>query len=563
MLTVKRLYLYGVMGIALTLLLWGLTDLVRFVLGELAQAVGSNPAFGGRFEREELSRAVALVLVAGSIFGVHLALVRRSLQGSPAEIADERASASRATYFFLVLIGTGIAFGTSLFELVDQLITSVAFGQRSWGLAGSVSSVIVVGSAWALHVLARRTDLRSAPERTAGDWLTRAYLYGALFATVLLASFAASQVLTTVARQLLDLRPLWETTRWWQEAIVGPLAGTLVCTAGWLTHWFFANRLLHAPDPMGEAHRSSRTRRGYFLTVVLASAATVLVLAMTSLQSVFAEMMGAWRPTDGSRLIEDIGGPLLMAAPFALVWWWHLRRVSRESFALGGPVEARASTRTGRFIVAIVGLAGFATGLAWTLQSLLDAIGTSSRASLFSSATLADAVAPALAVGLVGLVMWTPAWALSQRDRARHAVEAATSTSRRAYLLLVSGVAVVAAMGSLAFLVWQATRLLLESGELHDSSWALAILAVAAVVLLYHLWELRSDLVVARTSGAGEPEMPPTPPIDTASRELETILISAPAGSDFRVLNAAIRSELPDGYELRVVPDAKPTTTES
>ena len=139
---------------------------------------------------------------------------------------------------------------------------------------------------------------------------------------------------------------------------------------------------------MGEAHRSSRTRRGYFLAVVLASAASVLVLAMTSLQNVFAELMGAWRPTDGSRLIEDVGGPLLMAAPFALAWWWHLRRVSRESFALGGPVEARASTRTGRFVVATVGLAGFAAGLAWTLQSLFDAIGTSSRASLFSSASL-------------------------------------------------------------------------------------------------------------------------------------------------------------------------------
>ena len=52
-------------------------------------------------------------------------------------------------------------------------------------------------------------------------------------------------------------------------------------------------------------------------------------------------------------------------------------------------------------------------------------------------------------------------------------------------------------------------------------------------------------------------------PTDAVSRELETIQISAPAGADFRILNAAIRSELPDGYELRVLPDAKPTTTES
>ena len=551
MLTVKRLYLYGVLGVALVLLLWGLTDLVRFVLDELAQVAGSTPAFGGQFLREELSRAVALVLVAGSIFAVHLALVRRSLRGSAAEIADERASASRATYFFLVLAGTAIATSMALFEVGDQLISMMAFGERSWDLVSPMGSVIVVGSAWVAHILVRRGDLRSAPARTAGDWLTRAYLYGVLFASALLASFAAAQVLTTVARRLLDLRPLWESAGWWQGAISGPLAGALVVSAGWLIHWLLADRLLHAPDPMGEAHRSSGTRRGYFLAVVLASAGAVLVLATMSLQNVFAEMLGAWRSIDGSRLIEDIGGPLLMIAPFTLAWWWHIRRVSRESLALGGPVAARASTRTGRLVVATVGLAGLAAGLAWSVQLLLDAVGTSSRASLFSTAVLADGVAPALAIGLVGLVLWTPAWALSQRDRAAHAVEAATSTSRRAYLLLVSGLAVIAAMGSLAFLVWQATRLLLESGDLHDSSWALAILLVAAIVLIYHLWQLRSDLLVARVSDAMEPE-PPAP--DAAPRELETIHISAPPGADFRVLNAAIRSELPDGYELRIIP---------
>ena len=107
MLTMKRLYLYGVLGVALVLLLWGLTDLVRFALEQLSRALGTSPAFGDRLGREELSLAVALVLVAGSIFGVHLAFIRRSLRGDPADVADERASASRSTYFFLVLLGTG------------------------------------------------------------------------------------------------------------------------------------------------------------------------------------------------------------------------------------------------------------------------------------------------------------------------------------------------------------------------------------------------------------------------------------------------------------------------
>jgi hypothetical protein len=37
----------------------------------------------------------------------------------------------------------------------------------------------------------------------------------------------------------------------------------------------------------------------------------------------------------------------------------------------------------------------------------------------------------------------------------------------------------------------------------------------------------------------------------------ELLEISAPAGADFKVLNAAIRTELPDGYSIRVVsPDS-------
>ena len=206
--------------------------------------------------------------------------------------------------------------------------------------------------------------------------------------------------------------------------------------------------------------------------------------------------------------------------------------------------------RTGRLAVAFVGLAGLAGGLAWQLQALFDAVGSSSRVSLFTSSDSGDAGTSALALALVGLVLWTPAWALAQRDRVRYTVEDATATSRRAYLMLVSGLSVLAAMGSLAYLVWQATRVLLESGGVDDASWAFAILVVSVLVLAYHIWQLSSDLAVARVHEDGVRRT-------AASRATEIIEISAPAGADFRVLNAAIRSELPEGYELQVVTRAR------
>ena len=43
-----------------------------------------------------------------------------------------------------------------------------------------------------------------------------------------------------------------------------------------------AERLRAAPDPMGQAQRTSQTRRGYFVVTVLASAATDAIMALRS-----------------------------------------------------------------------------------------------------------------------------------------------------------------------------------------------------------------------------------------------------------------------------------------
>lgn len=551
MLTLKRTYLYAVLGIALAAMLIGLTDVAR-VAFERAGDILASRSYVSEDMRAELSWALALVIVSVPVFLVHLGLVRRALRGPAAAVADERASASRATYFFIVLIVTAIVAGMRLIELVETLTTAVTYDHRAWGLAAPAAGTLVVGSAWLVHLWARRYDLRSAPANTAGDWLTRGYLYGALFATALLACHGAGTILTVIGRRVLDLRPAWESAVWWEDELAWAVALTLVVSGAWVVHWFLSIRLLRAAPPMGEAHRASRTRRGYFLAVVLAAAALWLILVSTSLRAVFAELAGTWRSTDGSRLIEDIGGPLLLAAPFVAVWWWHLRRASFEALAFGGNGLALATRRAGRLAVAFVGLAGLAIGLTWELQALLDALGSAGQETLFSSNDVTDVSTSALAGALVGLVMWGPAWMLSQRDRSHDIIAAATSAARRAYLFLVSGLAVVALMIALAFVVYQATRLLLGTELVDDSSWAPAVLIVSAIVLLYHLWCLRADMTIARAAEAA------LVPSTAEERAIETIEISAPGGADFKVLNAAIRTELPEGFELRVIAQDTP-----
>ncbi len=407
MLTMKRIYLYSVLGIALAVMVWGLNDIVRVAFDRLGDMLWSRDYVSDDM-RSELSWALALVIVSVPVFVVHLGLVRRSLRGPAA--ADERASASRATYFFLVLLIAGGFAGMRLVELIQTLLGTVVFDHRAWGLAASAAGTIVIGGAWALHIWARRRDLRAAPVRTAGDWLTRAYLYGALFATALLTCVGVGNSLTAIARGVLDLRPTWQRVNWWEDELVWAFALTLVAAAAWLTHWLFASRLLVAAPPMGDAHRSSQTRRGYFLVVALAASALSLLFVSMGLSVAFAELAGTWRPTEGSRLIEEIGGPLLLAVPFIAAWWWHLRRAAAEALAFGDSALARATRRAGRLVVAFVGLAGLAIGLTWELQALLDAIGSAGRETLFSGDEIAEVSTSALAGALVGLVLWAPAW---------------------------------------------------------------------------------------------------------------------------------------------------------
>ena len=81
MLTVKRLYLYGVLGVALVPLLVGLTDLIRLVVEGLADAAGVRALGGAALAREELSWALALVVVAVPILSLHAWLLQRSMRG--------------------------------------------------------------------------------------------------------------------------------------------------------------------------------------------------------------------------------------------------------------------------------------------------------------------------------------------------------------------------------------------------------------------------------------------------------------------------------------------------
>ena len=119
-------------------------------------------------------------------------------------------------------------------------------------------------------------------------------------------------------------------------------------------------------------------------------------------------------------------------------------------------------------------------------------------------------------------------------------------------------------MGSGSWLLFQAIRGGLDAGGPQDVDWAIAVLAVTTTVLGYHLVQLRSDLALTRSTVEAQPveaqraaaQPVPTPAVlqDATGRATEALGISGPSGADFEALIAAIRSQLPEGYTLRVLP---------
>ena len=168
----KRLYVYGVMGAALVPLLWGLTSVLRLTVRWVAATVGSRDVVGAEVALDELSLALALVIVAVPVWLIHVWLAQRPLAGSTQQALDERASPARATYFFLVLtIAGGIAL-LQLYASLQELFRAALTDERTWGVAGAVAALVVTGAAWLGHLWWRRADLRAAPARLADDWLS-------------------------------------------------------------------------------------------------------------------------------------------------------------------------------------------------------------------------------------------------------------------------------------------------------------------------------------------------------------------------------------------------------
>jgi len=119
----RRLYLYVMSGITLTVVAWGLVLLARVALRDLFPGARLADEFDN--SREQLSQAIAMLGVGLPVWGVHWWLAQRGLRASNPDRDAERGSALRAAYFTLVLLVTLVAWVPSALEVLRWILTGL------------------------------------------------------------------------------------------------------------------------------------------------------------------------------------------------------------------------------------------------------------------------------------------------------------------------------------------------------------------------------------------------------------------------------------------------------
>jgi hypothetical protein len=156
-------------------------------------------------------------------------------------------------------------------------------------------------------------------------------------------------------------------------------------------------------------------------------------------------------------------------------------------------------------------------------------------------------------MALFGAALWIWSWGAASRRHAAAPADEAASTSRRAALLIVLAVSVLAGIASLGVILYRvfgaAFGLAMSGDAAAELSRPIAVLLVAVAVGLYHLGVLRRDQALRASA---EPEVP-APIVMEAAPAAVVLRLTGPAGSDTAAAAAALRAHLPPGYSLVVV----------
>ncbi|MEP7082095.1 MAG: DUF5671 domain-containing protein [Chloroflexota bacterium] len=558
--TARRLYVYLLSGIALGVLVVGVSMLLTVLFDALGLRSGGDVIFGNDdATRQQLTLASALTVVSLPLWLAHWVAAERSVAISRPTAAVERNSDVRGLYFAIAMSALLLVAGLALRGLLETAVFALAGGTDEFGFrnpAGDLALFLVAGAAWAYHVAIRARDWRVGPLEGPGAHLPRFYLYLATFVSLLVLLFGLTGLVELVGRLLLDAPAFGPTdTGWWAYPLATSVSSVVVGGGVWLGHWLFAQRLLGDPGWRGASERPARLRLAYYLIVIVVTAAVALGQLSSGVAAGLRAAFGVSEASESGQILGLILLPLIGAAIFAAAWLIHRRWLAQEAEAVAVDDRVRNAGRLQEYGTALVGLAFAAVGVSGLIGVVINAVLTGGR-TFGGGDLLPIELAANLPMALFGAALWIWSWGAASRRHALAPADEAASTSRRAALLIVLAVSVLAGIASLGVILYRvfgaAFGLAMQGDAAAELSRPIGVLVVALAVGLYHLGILRRDQAL-RASVEPEVAAPVGVEVAPAVEAVVLLRLTGPAGVDTAAAATALRAHLPPGYTLEVV----------
>jgi hypothetical protein len=377
----------------------------------------------------------------------------------------------------------------------------------------------------------------------------RFYLYVAAFGGAVVLLVGSVQLLYLAVDALVEYAANSAGPSRWENRLADALTPIVIGGAILGLHWQYSMHLIRDPGWRGIAERTSILRAIYLYLGVLAGIAGTLFVFSMSLAEVFRLLLSVELAGGDDPYWARVLRSLLIAAPFALLWWFHRRRTYVEASEHAG---SSGLTRVGRvyaytvsFLALIIAAIGAAYLLDLTIQYAFDVTGALSVEPQWSPTDASTF----MAMTLVGGTVWLWYWSGLQRQVNRQPDEERQTTSRRSYLYLaltVSTLALLFAVGAIFYDLMQLALGVRTASRLGDDlSPLLSVTLIAGGLLAYHLSTLLDDMKHRPEMVDESAEAPLPEPVSL------TFAISGTDPQLLRKLVADFEQSLPAGVEMR------------
>src|SRR5438876_777744 len=353
----RRLYIYIVAAASFGMVLIGLINLGSTALNQLLKA---TPPFTN--VRDAYAGFGAVILVGLPVWAIHWWIAQRLARRN----ADERASAIRRLYLYLVLAATGIALAIYIRRLIEDAV-GFTLGTSSDGapIARAFWAVLVLAAFWLYHFRIAAADRRSVGESGVSATLRRWYAYGLLFLGLAFLLFGARNLLQQIWVLLVDRGQVIAPGGLVPTALATMLAGLLI--------WGFHSQWT-ARSPIVEDDRGSTLRAVQRFLALTGIVALALFGASQLLYYGLARVLGIEHPGGVTTSIwVAVAGPAATVIVFGLAWLWIQRQLAADA----GATEATRQAGVRHLYTHLVALLALATlaigaaGLLWTLSDQL------------------------------------------------------------------------------------------------------------------------------------------------------------------------------------------------